>query len=207
MFNRCSVIVFSRLPVRGAVKRRLAREIGEKEAFSCFKRLYIDSLQEVLKVNASRFLFLTPYPEDFSTFTGSWPLVNNFSVKAQVGDDLGQRMKNALLEIFKMGFEIGVIVGTDVPDLRAYHIEQAFKRLLYQDIVLGPCEDGGYYLIGVRSGLRDWQELFHEIPWGTSEVFERTIYKAQKMGYKIHVLEMLYDVDHYEDVMRWRQSE
>ena len=92
-----------------------------------------------------------------------------------------------------------VIVGTDSPTLPSRFIYQAFSKLNNADFVLGPCKDGGYYLIGLKKPVK---ELFEDIDWGTNKVFNQTLKKAKLLNLQIRVLPCWYDIDTIDDLKR-----
>ena len=109
-------------------------------------------------------------------------------------------MKKAFLTAFDDGFDSVVLIGSDSPDLPQAYIKLAFSALKTNDVVLGPSSDGGYYLIGMTQNY----DIFENIPWSTSKVFEKTIEKIDKLGLKIKTLSVLYDIDTNED---WERAE
>ncbi|MBP1716021.1 MAG: hypothetical protein H6Q42_4224, partial [Deltaproteobacteria bacterium] len=125
-----------------------------------------------------------------------------FLYSEQGEGDLGQRMLRALQDAFRMKMKKVLLIGTDVPDLSANLIEGALILLNSSDLVLGPADDGGYYLIGLQRAI---PQLFQEIPWGTEEVFRKTqqIAKAARLSYSL--LPSLPDVDRPEDLSVWQR--
>ncbi len=98
-----------------------------------------------------------------------------------------------------------VIVGADCPGLTAAHLGEALEALDHEDLVLGPAEDGGYYLIGLHLGasFEDLAPLFADIAWGTGSVREETLARAADLGLGVHELAVLRDVDTPEDLGVW----
>jgi rSAM/selenodomain-associated transferase 1 len=113
--------------------------------------------------------------------------------------DLGERMASAFERSFAAGMTGVVIIGTDCPDLDTQIMAEAFKFLETQDVVLGPAQDGGYYLIGLRRLI---PELFVGINWGTSQVRQQTVEIADNLGLAIASLPILHDIDRPEDLSR-----
>jgi hypothetical protein len=111
-------------------------------------------------------------------------------------------MNRAFQESFRAGMAKVVIVGTDCPGLSEGHAQMAFRALEDNDLVLGPANDGGYYLIGLR---RPAAELFGGIPWGTEKVLAQTLKAAQTLALKTFLLEALSDVDRPEDLPVWEK--
>jgi uncharacterized protein len=111
--------------------------------------------------------------------------------------DLGARMAAAFQNSFDSGIDKVAIIGTDCPDLKAEIMSKAFDELDRSDLVLGPAQDGGYYLIGLRRSL---PELFEGINWGTDEVLAQTRTITQNLGLNIAELPTLTDIDRPEDL-------
>jgi glycosyltransferase A (GT-A) superfamily protein (DUF2064 family) len=112
-------------------------------------------------------------------------------------------LAQAVREACDEGAERVVCIGTDAPWLSPDEIEWAWRSLARHDIVLGPAEDGGYYLIGL---VRPHTELFEGVAWGSASVCETTVAKARAMGLRVHLLPMGYDVDRLQDVERLRSD-
>jgi rSAM/selenodomain-associated transferase 1 len=124
----------------------------------------------------------------------------HFRFNPQQEGDLGARLEATFKGLFKQGAEKTIIVASDVPDISAVDIEQAFSALDKADMVIGPCTDGGYYLIGLK---RLYPELFTGIDWSTNAVYRQTLIAANKLGLRIHSLHQLDDVDTEDDLRRW----
>ncbi len=202
MVEKRALIIFSKVPRKGLVKRRLAAQIGTERAFYYFSLLFRKTLNEAFFLAARKFLYLWPEdwtPEELSPFSD---LIGAFTLKSQSGADLGERMLQALKEVMGQGFQKVLLVGADIPFLSREILEEAFSALQSKEMVLGPAEDGGYYLIGFRRETSGWEALFEGIPWGGAEVFEKTLKKARLIGVSIHLLPPLFDVDTAEDLSR-----
>ncbi|MFB3107603.1 MAG: TIGR04282 family arsenosugar biosynthesis glycosyltransferase, partial [Pseudomonadales bacterium] len=115
----------------------------------------------------------------------------SLTLRKQVGDDLGERMAHAISACLEAGSS-ALIVGSDCPTITAAYIRQAAAVLDTHDLVLGPAEDGGYGLIGLRHPA---PELFTGMLWSTAEVFAQTVARANCLGLSWSVLETLWDVD------------
>ncbi len=120
---------------------------------------------------------------------------------AQRGATLGERMRNGASDLVARGFGRVVLVGADLPTLPAAYVEDALERLTrpQESLVLGPAEDGGYYLIGLTH-VHD--ELFDGIPWGTPAVLRRTQEAAAALRLTVELLPIWYDVDLPSDLQR-----
>ncbi len=119
----------------------------------------------------------------------------HYKKKLQKGEDLGERMLNAFREGFQSGYEKIIIIGSDMYDLSALELEAAFQQLGANDFVVGPAQDGGYYLLGMTT-LKE--ELFQDKTWGTGSVLPDTMENLK--GNTVGMLPLKNDVDHYEDI-------
>lgn len=127
----------------------------------------------------------------------------NFHYYSQQGDDLGRRMENAFSLVFELGFDQVIIIGTDLPDIKAQVIDEAFDKFNSSDVVIGPSNDGGYYLLGMKSLHK---ELFSEIEWSSGSVFIRTISELEKSKVSYSLLDEMVDIDTAEDLNSWVSS-
>ncbi len=185
-----ALIIFTRNPELGKCKTRLAKSIGNEEALHVYKYLLQHTANEAKKVDCTRFVY---YSEKIRT-KDIWD-DTCFIKKQQHGDDLGQRMKNAFTDCFSLGYDKVVIVGSDLLDLSEKIIEKAFLKLNENDAVIGPAEDGGYYLLGLTQAF---PEVFNITDWGTQTVYKETI--AKLISKKTAVLKILNDIDYLEDL-------
>ena len=139
------IIVFVRNPELGKVKTRLALAIGKKKALEIYKGLLKHTHNVLSNCNCDCAVFFSEQIDN----DGLWNQ-RCFKKFIQKGDTLGEKMNNA----FKKGFEIGyqkiIIIGSDLPDLNSDLIKNAFTKLTLYDYVIGPSEDGGYYLLGMK---------------------------------------------------------
>ena len=155
-------------------------------------------------LRVARALFVKKYPKrievcvagDEHSVLPAW-LGNDLVYTRQTGLDLGERMAAAFQRNFLAGSDRIVLVGTDCPQLGLVHLEKAFSLLKNHDMVIGPAQDGGYYLLGLRRMVPD---LFQNITWGTDLVFSQTMHSAQKAGLNIAELDVLVDVDTPDDL-------
>jgi uncharacterized protein len=108
-------------------------------------------------------------------------------------------MYNAFTETFAAGFDNVVLIGSDIPDLPADVISEAFSALAAHEAAIGPADDGGYYLIGIAKGTL-FEDPFTEMPWGTTDVLEITLGRLEKNKRKVCLLPVLQDVDTFIDL-------
>ena len=196
------LIVFTRFPEPGESKTRLIPALGAAGAAELQRQMveytlrWAKELRDRLPLSIE--IRCTGRPlEPFRRWLGS-----TFLYAEQGDGDLGQRMLRALQDAFRMKVKKVLLIGTDVPDLSANLIEGALILLNSSDLVLGPADDGGYYLIGLR---REVPQLFQDIPWGTEGVLRKTQHLAQAANLSYSLLPSLPDVDRPEDLPIWRR--
>lgn len=187
------VLVFQKNEVLGKVKTRLAAGVGEEQALEIYRQLLAKTYFALRDFSVS----ITTY---FSEFIPDNPIHSAKNKLVQVGQDLGDRMKNAFAENFESGMEKVVLIGTDCPSLEGIHLSQAFEALDQSDLVIGPAQDGGYYLIGMK---RRADFLFEGITWSSELVLSQTLALAAAQGLKTSLLPVLEDIDTLEDWERY----
>ncbi|WP_340199835.1 TIGR04282 family arsenosugar biosynthesis glycosyltransferase [Ascidiimonas sp. W6] len=185
-----ALLIFTRNPVIGKVKTRLAKTVGDQTALDIYTFLLERTVQVTTPIVASKFVY---YSEEIKK-EDIWN-ASGYTKKLQKGAHLGIRMLNAFKEAFEDDYQSMLIIGSDMYDITPAHINDAFRQLEANDVVIGPAEDGGYYLLGLTSLI---PEIFENKKWGTSTVLKDTL--AQLTTKKIHLLERLNDIDIYEDI-------
>ena len=186
-----ALLLFQKNADAGKVKTRLARSIGDEKALAIYLHLVAYTYTQADPVPCKKHIYFSERLEILQT-----PLTNS-TCHIQTGVDLGERIKNAFREAFENKYERVIIIGTDCPELKTTHLTDAFGALETHDLVIGPALDGGYYLLGMRTFT---PELFDNITWSTSGVFEQTKNTALQLGKTISLLEKLSDVDEVSDL-------
>lgn len=190
-----------RAPEPGRVKTRLAREVGDEKALAFYKS-FVGASMSAAGVWSDRVpgreVWITYYPEDKKNLVEAWLGCDRIFL-AQSGANLGRRMASAMSRAFDRGGVKAVILGTDIPQVRPDHIEQAFADLDSHDLVLGPSLDGGYWLIGAGQD-RFTPAIFKGMNWGRPSVFADTITLCRKCDLTWAELEPLQDVDTLADL-------
>ncbi len=185
-------------PVAGRVKRRLAREIGDVATLRFYRTTLANTVRRLGADPRWRtYLAVTP---DTSTAEPCWPASRNLARIAQGSGDLGQRMQN-LFDSLPPG--PAVIVGSDIPSIRPAHIARAFNLLGRADVVFGPAQDGGYWLVGLKRSPRRLVP-FESVPWSTQDALAATA--ANVHGRIVLFAPRLSDVDTMQDYLRERKS-
>lgn len=183
------LMIFTRNPRLGRVKTRLAQTVGNKTALE----IYIFLLEHTHKITRDIQVEKAVYYSDDIPPTDLWES-SKFSKKQQTGSDLGVRMKNAFEASLKEYNKV-IIIGSDIYDLTTAHLEEAFKQLEHHDVVIGPAQDGGYYLLGMK---KLHPSIFKNKQWGTSTVLTDTLKDLEHDH--VHLLEVLNDVDVIDDI-------
>ncbi len=193
--SKNALIVFVKDPDRDQVKTRLAKGIGTAKAKRIYKKLLQITKEVSLKVKSDVFIY---YHSEINE-NDIWDS-ERFNKRNQRGKDLGERMKNAFLDLFNKGYENIQIIGSDCPKIGVKTIMDGFELLSLDDreIVIGPTYDGGYYLLGMNAKMNF---LFEGIQWSTNSVCANTISKIEEHKKFFYLLPPLGDVDHKEDLM------
>ena len=184
------LLVFTRNPELGKVKTRLAKTVGNATALKIYIFLLKRTRDIAVKVAADKAVYYSVKVRENDIWDASI-----FQKHQQVGEDLGIRMLHAFKNGFKAGYEKVMIIGSDLYNLTAETIENAFIALENNEFVIGPAEDGGYYLLGMNS-LEE--KVFKNKDWGTETVRKDTLEDLKDK--KVFLLGELNDVDVFEDI-------
>lgn len=186
------LMIFVKNPEKGKVKTRLAKSVGDLEALLVYKKLLYYTVQVASGVPVSRQIW-------YSSFIDYKDSIDQgvFEKRLQEGDDLGARMKKAFARAFDEGFDRVLIIGSDCPGLTEEVILNAFNVLDSHQVVIGPSEDGGYYLLGMRKFIPD---LFADVNWSTETVYEKTVETVKNLGLSYSTLPVLNDIDTAADL-------
>jgi uncharacterized protein len=193
--DRC-LVMFVRFPGQGPVKLRLAKDLGAEGAKNLY-RCFVEDLLEGFSGGCYSFRIAFHPPEKEHEMREM--LGGEFSYIPQTGNDLGERMNLAFLRCFSEGARSVVLIGSDIPDLPARIVDEAFRALDENHAVIGPAADGGYYLLGFKRDTFNGN-VFPGIPWGTDAVFQKTMEILHEAGTLVHILAMWRDIDRYEDI-------
>src|SRR5213595_3352905 len=191
----CALAVMTKAPQAGRVKTRLVPPLTPEQAAElnkCFLRDTAAAISNAAGADtACGIAVYTPVGAE-SAYTDILPA--DFSLLPQRGDKFGERLYLALEDLFKCGFDSVCLIDSDSPTVPAENFAEAVELLSTSDdrIVLGPSDDGGYYLIGVKKPHRN---LFEQIDWSTERVLNQTIERAAEIGLEIKLLPTGYDVD------------
>ena len=184
------IIIFTRNPELGKVKTRLAKTVGEESALNIYKYLLNHTEKTIRNIKSDKAVYYSVKIRDNDIWDNSI-----YQKHLQQGDDLGIRMLNAFDNAFQNNYKKVITIGSDLFDLQPKHIEEAFKKLEDNDVVIGPAKDGGYYLLGMKF-LNS--KVFQNKVWGTETVRKNTLQDLQNES--VFLLEELNDIDTYDDM-------
>lgn len=188
------LIIFGRYPIPGRVKTRLISCLGPVGAAQLQKDLTEDILKKARSISYMTDLIF--FFEGGSKYLMKRWLGKDIYYSPQHGTDLGERMQQAILYAQKKGYEKIVLIGTDIPKIAPDQIKEAFFLLDKYDVVIGPSEDGGYWLIGMKR----LHNIFEGVDWGTNKVFFQTMRLVKKHRLSIYLLDELVDIDDPDDM-------
>jgi rSAM/selenodomain-associated transferase 1 len=192
--SKQQLIVFVKNLIPGTVKTRLADEIGTDLALEVYKNLVMNTSEITDKLKMDRAIYYSEYVELYDFFDDEV-----YSKHIQEGDDLGQRMLNAFFDGIEDGYEKVVLIGSDIPDISKKIIEDAFAKLDDHDVVVGPAEDGGYYLIGMKNAHK---QLFEGMEYSQPNVFQDLVDEIESSGMKYATTQTLFDLDTKADMKK-----
>jgi rSAM/selenodomain-associated transferase 1 len=188
-----ALIIFIKNPVKGRVKTRLAKELGEDEALNVYHILCDLTRKAALHFQGDKYLFYS----DEVVFEDGWD-ETHFIKHKQEGQDLGERISNAFKNVIGR-YESMLIIGSDCPYLKEIHLKQAIDKLQECDCVMGPAADGGYYLLGIKKMIPG---LFSDKSWSEGSLLAETKACLNSLNQSYFFLETLEDVD---DLAAWER--
>jgi len=193
-----AVVIMAKVPEAGAVKTRLCPPLAPHTAAALYRAFLVDKIAQVRQLAQAR-PTIAYTPEDSRDFFAA--LAPDFLLIPQQGADLGERLANSFVQCFATGYMGVMAIDSDTPTLPTAFLQQAVGLLArpQTDVVIGPTDDGGYYLIGLRALHR---ELFDNMPWSTAAVAPETQKRATAKGLTIAWLPPWFDIDTAADLQR-----
>ena len=196
-----AILLFVKLPVAGQVKTRLGAQIGLAAAAEAYRRL-AERVIDRLPAGVPLRVCFAPAPADAAIRSWLESRVASATVfRPQCEGDLGARMAGAFRDAFRDGCQRVAIIGSDCIEIDPEFFAQAFAGLDLADAVIGPSQDGGYYLLALK---RDVPELFHGIAWSTASTLAETISRLDSLGLTHAMLPTRRDVDTLDE---WHEAE
>ncbi len=200
--SRAVINIFAKSPIPGTVKTRMRPPLSVEECLELYLALVRHTVEVVRSLDSpdiEKFVFLTGSPEDASRYAMELGISEDVRIEIQSDGDLGNRMIHALEKQFRDGFLKVLFIGTDSPLLKAEDLEAAIEELTEHPVVIGPTEDGGYYLIGFSACL---PSILRGIEWGSPLVYLQTLELLERHGLPWKRLKEGFDVDNFEDLTR-----
>lgn len=186
-----ALIIFVRKPELGKVKTRLAATVGDEKALEIYNVLLQHTKSVAGPVQAHKFVYYHEQTETIDIWNS-----DGFIKKLQTDAALGKKMNDAFSELFNAGYQKVIIIGSDCLQLQTDIINDAFIILQHKDMVIGPANDGGYYLLGMTQML---DIIFENKTWSTPSLLEETLADAVQHDLSVGLLPELIDVDTEED--------
>lgn len=196
------LVVFARRPELGKVKTRLSPPLTAEQALAFHRALVEDTLDHLDRIERremEKLLLLSHALEDPSELH----IPTGWGQAIQSNGELGEKLASLFYTSFRRGVTRLVVLGSDSPTIPPEVIEEAFDDLETRKIVVGPAEDGGYYLLGCSQWM---PELFQNIDWGTPAVLQQTLDTATSLQASVSTLIPWYDIDRAEDLDKLRQE-
>lgn len=195
-----AVVVMARYPTLGETKTRLARTLGDHNTVHLYRAFLTDLAHHHAEQPYTLCWTYTPAEVDYQTLieTLAPAQARRMSYFPQQGADLGERLHYAFHWAHDQGYQYTLVISSDSPHIRPAAIAHARAALDDVDVVLGPADDGGYYLIGMKRPYN----VFSNIPMSTPVVTAMTIESAHSQGLRVHTIEPLFDVDETPDLQR-----
>ncbi|MCB1050875.1 MAG: TIGR04282 family arsenosugar biosynthesis glycosyltransferase [Acidobacteria bacterium] len=197
-----ALLCFLKYPAPGQVKTRLAVDLGAERAAELYRDLTERVITEAFCTEDQYDLILCVDPQTAISEYQAW-LGGHFVFWPQAGENLGKRMIHAFAQAFQQGYEQVLLIGSDCIGMDETFYEAAFARLDDHDVVIGPCPDGGYYMIGLKQAQ---DLLFERMPWSTAEVLSLTLDRIEALQLKVQQLEEKFDLDDLENLTRFRDA-
>jgi hypothetical protein len=193
----------ARAPVAGRCKTRLAAALGAEQAALIYRAMLLDTLARFADVGAARCVVLAA-PEDDGVRALAAIAPRPWEIAPQRGDGLGERLAAAFVDLGAKGDGVA-LVSSDSPTVSTFGVRDALARTAApRRALLGPCEDGGYYLIGLTSTRDGELGILEGIDWSTPRVLAQTRERCATLGVAVEELASGYDVDEPADLERLR---
>jgi len=201
-FPNARILIFAKAPEPGYVKTRLIPALGAEGAANLYVHLLKQTVESVVAANLSP-VQLWCAPNSKHAFFQQLTSQYHVTLSDQSSGDLGERMYSAV-DVALEESESVLLIGTDCPLLSSVHLAQALQWLMGgENAVLGPAEDGGYVLLGLRQNAA---VLFENMPWGGDQILKLTQQRLAELNWHWQELEPLWDIDRPADFERWQQQ-
>lgn len=195
---KTAIVVVAKAPVVGKVKTRLCPPLSYEQAANLYKGFLQDTIQIALQVKHSAVMAVCPSKDDAAQLSQLLPAQVSYIVQHDAG------LTDALLTSFEqclaMGYQKVLCISSDNPSLPVAYLNEAVLKLDEVEVVLGPSEDGGYYLIGAKAS---YPTLFNDMTWSIDTVLRETLARADSAKLSSTLLPLWYDLDTYQELARF----
>jgi rSAM/selenodomain-associated transferase 1 len=194
-----ALAVMAKAPVPGSVKTRMVPPLTQEQAAALYRAILRDQLEHLTRLAAID-LYVAFTPDDAAALMKS-VVPAAFECFPQRGEDLGERMQEIFVELWRRGHRNLVLIGSDVPAVPLDFFQETYSALNCEDkrVVFGPSQDGGYYLVGMNQPT---PEIFDGMTWSHDRVLVQTTEKLTGLGIAVKLLPTWFDVDTIEDLKR-----
>lgn len=201
-----ALIVMSKIPIEGFTKTRLMGKLSKEECAALHSACLYDICSLLTKIGWPTYFSYTGISTTGENVSKEslekrcnlpHGMLNPFELLEQKGNDLGERMLNSLYQVLEH-YTGAIILGSDLPQLEVKTLQEAAQLLYVNDLVLGPCNDGGYYLLGLK---HPYPVLFNDMPWGSNQVLRLTSERAKEHKLELALLDRNRDLDRWEDLL------
>ena len=199
--NSTALIIMAKEPRVGSTKTRLCPPLTPEQAAQIYEALLLDTIDIAAGIEGLD-LAIAVTPSDAADYFKHITPDGTLLIPVDC-PDIGLCLSQVLSELLRIGYNHVLALHSDGPTLPVAYIQEAIRTLTDKDLVFGPAEDGGYYLIGLS---RIHTEIFTGIEWSTEKVLSQSIFKADQSGLSVHVLPPWYDVDTANDIHRLRNE-
>ena len=193
------LVIMAKQPLIGRVKTRLARDVGGTEALRFFRPASEGLIRRVGYDPRWR-TAIAVSPDRAVHERGIWPA--DIPLIGQGAGDLGHRMERIFRDLPPGP---AVIIGADIPGIERHHIADAFAALGNHDAVIGPADDGGYWLVGLRRRPRV-REIFEGVRWSSAQTLGDTLKNIRERSMSVAMVATLADIDEGKDLVKWRRG-
>ncbi len=198
--GRCALTIMTKVPRPGEVKTRLTPPLTPAEAAN-LNRCFLQDTAAAISFAGDNTQGIGCYMPVGAELAYQKILPHDFLLIPQRGATFGERLRNAVPDLLGVGFATVCLIDSDSPTVPPAIFTEAARELAqsHEKVVLGPSEDGGYYLIGLKA---ERPQLFQQIDWSSEQVLEQTLTRADELGLETYLLPTWYDVDDCKGLQR-----
>jgi len=200
LMSDTALIIMARYPEAGKTKTRLARSLGDAEVALLYQAFLTDLAQRFAGQKYALHWAYTPAEVNYQAFVNTLAPAQSQYMRCfpQQGAELGERLHAAFQWTHQQGYRRTILIGSDSPHISREIVARAETALDDADVVLGPADDGGYYLIAMRKP----HDVFSGIPMSTEVVTQMTLASAWRQGLTTRLIDHLFDIDELPDLLR-----